>query len=134
MRTNAESSAVNSIEKELLALKAGAIRATAEADAAFYKNYLTDDAIGVTPMGVFNKSEILKAMAGGQAFKSSKIENSHAKVLAADTGLVTYEATFERPGSEPSLLFVSTLYQRRNGEWKGIFYQQTPLPTAQRVN
>jgi hypothetical protein len=130
MRTNPENPSSHIVEEELQALKAAAIRATADADAAFYKDYLAEDAIGVTPMGIFNKSQILDAMAGGQAFKSSKIENSRAKALGPDAGLVTYEATFGRPGAEARSLFVSTLYERRNGKWKGVFYQQTPLPAA----
>ena len=131
MRTNPADNVSKKIEAELMALKSAAIRATAEADANFYKDYLADDAVGVTPMGVFSKAQIIKAMAGGQAFKSSKIENSQVKALGADAGLVTYEATFDRSPGEAKIVFVSTLYERRNGTWKGVFYQQTPLPVSQ---
>jgi hypothetical protein len=116
------------IEAALLALKSYAIRATEKGDTAFYADYLADDAIGVTPFGVFNKQQILEGMKDGKSFKSSKIEDSRAVALGEDAGLVTYRATFETEGRPPTEFFVSTLYRRFEDGWKGVFYQQTPLP------
>jgi hypothetical protein len=116
------------IEAVLLALKAAAIRATEKGDAAFYADYLANDAIGVTPFGVFNKQQILQGMKDGKSFKSSKIEDSRAVALGDEAGLVTYRATFEVEGRPAAEFFVSTLYRRFGDGWKGVFYQQTPLP------
>lgn len=117
------------IEAILVALKAAAIRATEKADVDFYASYLADNAIGVTPLGVFSKQQILEGMRSGKTFKSSKIEDSRAVALGQDAGLVTYRATFEVPGEPPVEMFVSTLYRRYHDGWKGVFYQQTPLPS-----
>jgi len=130
MASELDENSARAIEDELEQLKAKAIQATASADALFYDGYLADDAIGVTPTGVFNKAQILKAMAGGQAFKSTKIEDSEARALGKNVGLVTYKATFERQSAGPLVVFVSTVYARKDGVWKGIFYQQTPLPST----
>jgi hypothetical protein len=116
------------IEAVLLALKAAAVLATEKADVGFYASYLADNAIGVTPQGVFDKQQILDGIRGGKAFHSSKIEDSRAVALGSDAGIVTYRATFETPGKPPTQLFVSTLYRRYHDGWKGVFYQQTPLP------
>jgi hypothetical protein len=116
------------IEAVLWALKSAAIRATEDADVDFYANYLADNAIGVTPSGIFNKQQILDAMKEGKSFKSSKIDDSRAVALGLDAGLVTYRATFERPGEPAVEMFVSTLYRRYHDGWKGVFYQQTLLP------
>jgi hypothetical protein len=116
------------IESVLLALKSAAIRATERADVGFYADYLSDDAIGVTPFGVFNKQQILAGMKDGKSFKSSKIEDTRAVALGEDAGLVTYRATFEVEGRPATDFFVSTLYRRFDDGWKGVFYQQTPLP------
>jgi hypothetical protein len=43
--------------------------------------------------------------------------------------LVTYRATFVAPGELPVEMFVSTVYRRYHDGWKGVFYQQTPLPS-----
>jgi hypothetical protein len=119
---------VPEIEAVLLALKSAAIRATEKGDVAFYADYLSEDAIGVTPFGVFNKQQILAGMKDGKTFKSSKVEDTRAIALGDDAGLVTYRATFEAAGREPAEFFVSTLYRCREDGWKGVFYQQTPLP------
>jgi hypothetical protein len=117
-----------SIEAVLLALKSAAVRATKRADVAFYADYLSDDAIGVTPFGVYDKQQILAGMKDGKSFKSTKIEDSRAVALGNEAGLVTYRATFEVAGRPATEFFVSTLYRRFEDGWKGVFYQQTPLP------
>ena len=117
------------IEAILVALKAAAMRATEKADVDFYASYLADNAIGVTPSGVYNKQQILQGMKNGKTFKSTNIEGSRAVALGPDAGLVTYRATFAAPGEPPVEMFVSTLYRRYHDGWKGVFYQQTPLPS-----
>jgi uncharacterized protein DUF4440 len=116
------------IQAELLALKNAALRATAAGDVAFYADYLSEQALGVTPFGVFNKQQILQGMKDGRSFRSKSVDDEHAMALGADAGLVTYRATFESAEGQESVFFVSTLYRRFPDGWKGVFYQQTPLP------
>jgi hypothetical protein len=118
------------IEAVLLALKAAAVRATEKGDIVFYAEYLSEDAIGVTPQGVMTKQQILASLKGG-GFKSSKIEDTRAIALSDDAGMVTYRAWFETPEGFSREVFVSTLYRRYADGWKGVFYQQTPLPGDQ---
>lgn len=115
------------IEAVLLALKAAAVRASEKGDVSFYAEYLADDAIGVTPRGIYNKQQILAALVKG-SFRSSRIEDTRAFALSDDAGMVTYRAWFEIAGAPAREVFVSTLYRRHVGGWKGVFYQQTPLP------
>jgi hypothetical protein len=111
------------IEKELLALKEQALQATKASDSAFYEEYLDDDAIAVVPFGVFDKKAIVKQMSSpNPAFRSSKVEDTRVFPLTPDSGLVTYRARY----GEKDVL-VTTVYAKRNGRWKGVFYQQTPL-------
>jgi hypothetical protein len=117
-----------SVPAELLALKNAALRATAEGDIAFYAGYLSEHAIGVTPLGIFDKQQILQAMKGGKSFRSKRVDDERALSLGADAGLVTYRATFDSPDGRDAVFFVSTLYRRFADGWKGVFYQQTPLP------
>jgi hypothetical protein len=79
------------IEAVLLALKAAAIRASDKGDVSFYAEYLADDAVGVTPQGIFNKQQILAALNNG-SFRSLKVEDSRAFALSDDAGMVTYRA------------------------------------------
>jgi hypothetical protein len=116
------------IEAVLLALKAAAIRAHEKGDVAFYAEYLADDAIGVTPQGVLDKQQILAMLRSGGGFRASKIEDTRAIALSDDAGMVTYRAWLETPEWPAREVFVSTLYRRYADGWKGVFYQQTPLP------
>jgi hypothetical protein len=115
------------IEAVLMALKAAAIRATEKGDVAFYAEYLAADAIGVTPQGVFDKQQILASLRNG-GLKSTRVEDTRAIALSDDAGMVTYRAWFETPEGLSREVFVSTLYRRYADGWKGVFYQQTPLP------
>ncbi|HEX2621140.1 MAG TPA: nuclear transport factor 2 family protein [Phototrophicaceae bacterium] len=114
---------------QLLALKEQALEATRRQDADFYRHYLSDDAIAVVPFGIFDKEAIVRQMSRKNSlFRSAKIDDTRVFVQSEDSGYVTYRATFEGSRGEPtSSVFVTTLYARINGEWKGIFYQQTPL-------
>jgi hypothetical protein len=111
------------IEQELLALKDAALAATQRADGAFYADYLDDAAIAIVPFGVFDKAAIVAQMSSPKsAFRSTAIEDTRALALTADTGLVTYKATY--PTGQ---VMVTTVYVKKAGRWKGVFYQQTPL-------
>lgn len=119
------------VTKVLLSLKEQALEATKNADADFYNHYLDDDAIAIVPFGVFNKATIVQQMGSGNSqFKSTRIEDTKAIVLTSDSGIVTYKAIYEREKGNHDTeyaVFVTTVYARVNGEWKGVFYQQTPL-------
>src|SRR4051794_34398409 len=115
------------IEAVLLALRAAAVRASEKGDIAFYAEYLAEDAIGVTPSGVMSKQQILALLKKG-GIRSTRTEGTRAIALSDDAGMVTYSAWFEAPEGPPRAMFVSTLYRRYADGWKGVFYQQTPLP------
>jgi ketosteroid isomerase-like protein len=119
------------IERELLELKDQALEATKRKDGAFYSNYLADDAIAVVPFGIFDKQAVVQQMSGDSPFRSLHVDDTRAVVLNRDAGLVTYKATFESTDSDKKTfqVFVTTVYARIDGAWKGVHYQQTPLQT-----
>lgn len=123
------------IEKVLLSLKDQAIEATKRMDGDFYRNYLADSAVAVTPFGTFDKETIVKQMSGDSPFRSVGVEDTRVIVLTQGSGIVTYKALFESVTGEKRTfqVFVSTVYAKINGQWKGVFYQQTPMPPAQPI-
>jgi hypothetical protein len=115
--------AMDEVEAALRALKEQVLAATRNRDQDFYRGYLADDAVAVLPAGVFDKAAVIAALGAPRvAFQASAIEDTRVMVLGPDTGIVTYRATF---GDQ--VVFVSTVYARRDGAWQGVFYQQTPL-------
>jgi hypothetical protein len=114
---------MDEVEATLLSLKEQVLAATRDRDQDFYRGYLADDAIAVLPAGVFDKAAVVAAVGAPQVpFQASKIEDTRVKVLSPDTGIVTYRATLAS-----GVVFVTTVYARRNGTWQGVLYQQTPL-------
>ena len=118
------------VTAELLELKTQALAATKAADGDFYRGYLHDDAIAITPYGVFDKEAVVAQMSSPRSsFASDAIDDTRAFVLTDDSGLVTYRATYPpaEQGGKPRVVFVTTVYKRYADGWKGLFYQQTPL-------
>jgi len=116
------------VESILLSLKEQALEATKNADAVFYENYLDDSAMAIVPHGIFDKKTIVTQMGSANSqFKSVAVNDTKAIVLTPESGIVTYRATYEKEDKTQFEVFVTTIYARTNGRWKGFFYQQTPI-------
>ena len=116
------------VKSVLLLLKEQALEATKNADANFYENYLDDSAIAIVPIGIFDKKAIVQQMGSANSqFKSSQIDDTKAIVLTPESGIVTYKATYIKADQTSFEVFVTTVYSKINGVWKGVFYQQTPI-------
>jgi len=116
------------IKSILLSMKEQALEATKNADAKFYEDYLDDNAVAIVPIGVFDKKAIVEQMGSKNSqFKSSKIEDTKAIVLTPECGIVTYKATYQKKDKSNYEVFVTTVYTKIDGIWKGVFYQQTPI-------
>jgi hypothetical protein len=111
---------------ELLRLKEAALAASARRDGDFYAGYLADGARAITPAGVATKEQVVAAARVG-GFRSATVDDTRVDLLCDDVGLVTYRATFARPGGGTVDVVTTTVYRRLGGVWKGVLYQQTPL-------
>ena len=118
------------VVSELSKLKEEALTASAHNDRKFYAGYLADDAVAILPVGMAGKQQVLDSMVGDKApFSALRIENEKITPLGDDTGLVTYVAVYPSDGGGERKVAATTVYQRRNGKWQGVLYQQTPLQT-----
>ena len=116
------------VKSVLLTLKDQALEATKNADANFYENYLDDSAIAIVPFGVFDKKAIVQQMGSPNSqFRSSGIEDTRAIVLTPESGIVIYKATYAKSDQTTFQVFVTTVYAKISGTWRGVFYQQTPV-------
>lgn len=119
---------IENVSEVLLSLKEEALEATKNADSDFYENYLDKDALAIVPAGVFDKNAIVQQMGSSQsAFRSLSVNDTKAVALSPESGFVTYKAVFEKPDKTTFEVFVTTIYAKRDGGWKGILYQQTPV-------
>ena len=114
------------VTSELLALKDQALAATKARDQDFYDGYLADDAIAILPAGVFDKTAIVAALGAPTVpFQSSEIKETRVVVLGPDAGVVIYRATLAAGD-----VMTTTIYARRDGVWRGVLYQQTPMASG----
>jgi uncharacterized protein DUF4440 len=115
--------------EELLRLKEAALAASARCDGEFYAGYLAAGARAITPAGVATKAQIVAAARDG-GFRSVRVDDTRVDLLCDDVGLVTYRATFARPGGGTVDVVTTTVYRREGGRWTGVLYQQTPQATG----
>jgi hypothetical protein len=96
------------------------------AGVAFYDKLLTDDALMVFPMGVFDRSDSLAAIRAAepwQAFRLADVRISHP---VPDVGIVTYRATATRGGSDYEAWMTSAYVRDSEGNWRLALHQQSP--------
>ena len=103
------------------ALAAGAQEAT-----RFYGDVLDREVAMLFPggMALTDREQILQSM-GGAPWASFALEDPRVLWLTPDCGAVVYGVVAVREGVTYSAL-VSSIYARRDGDWKLAFHQQTP--------
>jgi len=99
----------------------------AEADAAC----LSEDFLGVYPSGFSGRSGHSRQLANGPTVAAYRI--MHARILTVAPGhvLLAYLAAYRRPGSDrDEAMYVSSLWSDRDGGWRNVFSQDTPVAAA----
>lgn len=95
-----------------------------------YQRHLDDECLIVfTEMaGVSTRDEVAAMVADGPRWKDLDIEVQGLAQPTPDTAILTYRASATRGEDERYEAVVSSGYVRRDGAWKMMFHQQTPLP------
>ena len=109
-----------------MALKSGEVEA-----AAFYDKYNADDVVRISPDGTLNtKTQILDGLRSGN-LKLESFDFSDVKILihgktAVVTGIESGKGTYLGTPWTGAFRW-SRVLEKRNGIWKGVLYQSTPL-------
>ncbi len=99
------------------------VRGDADAD----ERLLSDDFLGVYPIGFADRSEHAGQLRGGPTVSSYEIDDVVVREVATGHALLTYAATYRRPGSDhDERMYVSSLWSQVGGEWRNVFSQDTP--------
>lgn len=98
-------------------------------DSAFFRNFLSDDHVEMGFGGSAGKNLVVK-MVGSDVctVKIYSVDRFKLFVFDPHTALLTYHAAQETTcngAAVPSPVWVSSLYQLRNGKWLNVLYQQT---------
>ena len=99
--------------------------------AAFYEEVMADDGLMVFPFGmVLDKAATLKAIAGERPWARSDLADVRVIEGGPESCIVTYRAEAQRPGESPYRALMTTVYARRDGRWRLLLHQQSPVLSA----
>lgn len=92
-----------------------------------YRQHLADNAVMVFSGMVLTKTETVESIANGSRWTSVRFVNQRLVSLTPDAVALIYRASGWRARDEPAYsTTVSSVYVRRDGEWKLALHQQSP--------
>jgi hypothetical protein len=101
-------------------------RALAAGSGEAYRERLADEAVVIVPGAVLDRDSTVAAMDASPGWDDFVFEGVRALPLADDAGLLTY--TFSgRRGDQHYRAVLSSVYVRRDGDWRMVLHQQTPV-------
>jgi hypothetical protein len=106
-------------------LENDAVRADLAGDPAFYRKVLADDWTRADSDGTwYSKAEVVKLMADGTSFKTSREALSDLKVrVYGDTAVATYRDTYDivfKGQHRAHSIIATDTFARIGGEWKQV--------------
>lgn len=116
--------------EELTSLEKDCWEATLKDDKEFFKTFLADEAKGMLADGaVIGTEQIIKNL-DNLDLKKYSMEKTTLLRIGRDAAMILYQASYEaiHKGVEEqySAVNCSSLYVRRQGKWRQVFYQETP--------
>jgi hypothetical protein len=117
-----------SVQEELLSIE----RQLWSGGAGAYHEHLDDHClVAFTEMaGVMTREQVAGTVEGGPRWRDVEIDVEGVLEPTSDTAFLTYRARARRGESESYRAVVSSGYVRRDGAWKLMLHQQTPLAEA----
>ena len=85
------------------------------------------DGLMVFPGLVLDKAATIMAIANEPPWKSYDLVDVKVISATSDCGIVVYRAAAEREGEATYRALMSSVYARREGDWRLVLHQQTPV-------
>lgn len=112
---------------ELLQAEDRVWRALQAGDVAADAALLAPDFLGLYPSGYAGRADHAGQLAAGPTVASYAITQARALPLAEGLALLTYLASYHRPGGgQAEQMWVSSLWRREAAGWINLFSQDTP--------
>ena len=92
-----------------------------------YRQHMADDAALVFPGMVLTKAQAIDSIANGARWTSVSFTEQRLVTLTPDAVVLIYRGSGRRePQAAPYSAMVSSVYVRRDGEWRLALHQQSP--------
>ena len=124
---------IKKLRDELMTLEKGSWEFLRNRNYDGMRDFLADDALLIFNDGTrFNRRQMLELMKDLTVTGEIKIELTYAvRMLSPDVATLLYRVTYTSAykDSPPVTLKVlsSSVYARRDGKWRSVLYQETPL-------
>ena len=117
-----------------VALERRVWKALADGDSRADAQLLDARFLGVYASGFASRDDHAAQLIHGPTVASFAIHEPRLQVLAADVVLLSYRASFSRPGAADAggvnTMFVSSIWKEEDGNWLNMFSQDTPAIEA----
>ena len=117
-------------EAQIIALEKAGWEAWKNNDATWFQRNLTDDYVGATASGLWDKAKVVSATPKGCAVKSFALANFKVVMLDANVALLTYTATQDgvcEGKAIPDKVRAMVNYVKRGGKWLEASYMEKPM-------
>jgi len=111
---------------QFLALETQVWEALVNGDATADAALLTSDFLGVYPSGFAGRADHSGQLDTGPVMQDYNLDQTRLLVVAPDSVLLSYRATYRRVGGDREVMFISSLWQMVQGRWLNSFSQDTP--------
>jgi uncharacterized protein DUF4440 len=109
-----------------LALETQVWEALVRGDPAADIALLTPDFLGVYPSGFAGRADHAGQLEAGPVMQSYQLDKARLMVIGAGHVLLSYRATYARVGGKAEVMYISSLWQRIDANWRNSFSQDTP--------
>ncbi|WP_243226090.1 nuclear transport factor 2 family protein [Microbacterium sp. CIAB417] len=98
--------------------------------AEFYGDIMTSDGVMVLAHGqILDRRAVVDSLNDVPAWRTYDIAEARLIGLGDDHAILVYNGRAYRDGEEPAFVaLMSSIYTRRDGNWRLALYQQTPVP------
>ena len=97
-----------------------------EADRAM----LSADFLGVYPTGFSDREQHVAQLWGGATMTAYTLRDARVVLVTPETVMLSYRAEYTAVGSDrEDAMYISSLWQQRQGRWWNTFSQDTPAAT-----
>jgi hypothetical protein len=101
-------------------------------DSATFEKTLDPSAVTMGSTGLMDRTASIKDIAGSNCqVRSYTLTDTKLTQIDKDTALLTYKANQDATcdgKKAPSLVNVSTIYEKHGDKWQPIFHQESPVP------
>lgn len=99
--------------------------------AGFYGRLMTPEAVMVLAHGlVLDRQAVVASLNEAPPWQSYDISNERLVEVDEHTAVLVYTAHASRGSDEEFHALMSSVYTRRDGQWRLALYQQTPGPSV----